>query len=92
MYRRNPQTTLHKKCIDLLMTDVMMPKMGGGELGKVLHEMCPNMRVLYVSGYAADVLVRHRVSAAKAAFLQKPFTARGLTRKIREVLDAKSSA
>jgi CheY-like chemotaxis protein/nitrogen-specific signal transduction histidine kinase len=77
--------------IDLLVTDVVMPRMGGGDLVQALRSLCPTMRVLYLSGYAADGMVRHGVSQEKAAFLHKPFTAPELTRKIREALDAKES-
>jgi hypothetical protein len=81
----------HKEPIDLLVTDVIMPKMGGGELVEALHAQRPKMRVLYLSGYTSDAIVCHGVSESKAAFLQKPFTVSALTQKIREVLDVEES-
>jgi two-component system cell cycle sensor histidine kinase/response regulator CckA len=75
--------------IDLLMTDVVMPGMSGPELAKRLGEVRPNTRVLCMSGYTDDAAVRHGVIDAELAYLQKPLTVETLTRKVREVLDAK---
>ncbi len=68
--------------IDLLLTDVIMPGMNGAELAERLNKLRPGIAVLFVSGYAADVL--HKVS--RAGVLDKPFTFESLARKIREVL------
>jgi len=76
----------HKGVIDLMVTDVVMPKLGGRELAEKLSGTRPDMRVLYMSGYTDDAIVHHGVLDGRAAFLQKPFTHDGLTRKIREVL------
>lgn len=80
----------HNGPIDFLLTDVIMPRMNGRELATRLSELRPGMKVLYVSGYADDV-VRGGVHGALEeglAFLQKPCTRRALTRKIREILDS----
>jgi two-component system cell cycle sensor histidine kinase/response regulator CckA len=80
----------HNGRIDFLLTDIIMPKMNGRELATRLVKMQPAMKVLYVSGYA-DGIVRdgsHGPLEEGLAFLQKPFTRRGLTHKIREILDA----
>jgi two-component system cell cycle sensor histidine kinase/response regulator CckA len=80
----------HNGRIEFLLTDIIMPKMNGRELATRLVKMQPAMKVLYVSGYA-DGIVRdgsHGPLEEGLAFLQKPFTRRGLTHKIREILDA----
>jgi CheY-like chemotaxis protein len=79
----------HKGPIHLLLTDVVMPKMSGRELADQLTALRANLKVLYVSGYTDDAVVRHGVLKAGTAFLQKPFTPDGLARKIRAVLDGK---
>jgi two-component system, cell cycle sensor histidine kinase and response regulator CckA len=74
--------------IHLLLTDVVMPGMSGPELARRLACMRPEMRVLYMSGYSDDALIRHGVVEESKAFLQKPFTPAALAHKVREVLDA----
>jgi CheY-like chemotaxis protein len=78
----------HGPSIDLLLTDVVMPGIGGRELVERLSVRRPDMRVLYMSGYTADALGPHGVLEADTALLAKPFTPDILTRKVREVLDA----
>ncbi len=74
--------------IDLLVTDVVMPEMGAGELAEQLRAQRPEMKVLFISGYTNDEVVRRGVKQKEAAFIQKPFTAEDLMRKVREVLEA----
>jgi two-component system cell cycle sensor histidine kinase/response regulator CckA len=78
--------------IHLLLTDVVMPRLSGPELAKRLAGARPEMRVLFMSGYTDDSILRHGVLDAKVAYLQKPLTTESLTAKVREVLDAPSSA
>jgi two-component system cell cycle sensor histidine kinase/response regulator CckA len=73
--------------IQLLLTDVVMPGMNGMRLAQKLLETRPAVKVLYMSGYTDDAMVHHGVLDAGTNFLAKPFTALGLTWKVREVLD-----
>ncbi len=75
--------------IHLLVTDVVMPHMSGPELADRVTRKRPEIKVLYMSGYTDDATVHHGLSTADMAFLQKPFTADALTRKVREVLDSR---
>jgi CheY-like chemotaxis protein len=77
----------HHGQIDLLMTDVVMPQMGGRELAEKLAHIYPQMQILFTSGYTDDAVVRHGVIEVGTNFIQKPFALDALARKIREVLD-----
>jgi PAS domain S-box-containing protein len=73
--------------IDLLLTDVIMPGMSGAELAKRIGMRIPGVKVLFMSGYIDDSVVRQGISENETAFLQKPFTPLSLAKKVREVLD-----
>jgi CheY-like chemotaxis protein len=73
--------------IQLLMTDVVMPGMNGRELANQLLSRHPQMRILYMSGYADDAIVHHGVLDAGTNFIQKPFSPDALARKVRLILD-----
>ena len=75
----------HSAKIDLLITDVVMPEMGGHELADRLLKVRPGIKVIYLSGYTDEALVEGNIDRGKA-FLQKPFTLQTLARKVREVL------
>jgi CheY-like chemotaxis protein len=78
----------HQGEIQLLLTDVVMPDVSGRELADRLVKLRPQMKVLFMSGYTDDAIVRHGVLQEGIAYLQKPFTRDSLARKVRKVLDA----
>ena len=77
----------HEGTIDLLVSDVVMPRLGGREVANRLREARPGLRTLFVSGYTDDAILRHGVAAGRDPFLAKPFTPEQLTRSVRDVLD-----
>jgi two-component system, cell cycle sensor histidine kinase and response regulator CckA len=79
----------HPGLIDLLLTDVVMPRMGGAEVHTLLEEARPGLRVIFMSGYTDDAMLRQGIAETGRPFLQKPFTSQQFARKIRETLDAK---
>ena len=76
--------------IHLVVTDVVMPGLSGREVAQHFAETRPGSAVLFTSGYTPDDIMRHRVIAEGAPFLQKPFTPAVLAAKVREVLDGKA--
>jgi two-component system, cell cycle sensor histidine kinase and response regulator CckA len=78
--------------VQLLLTDVVMPEMSGPEVAQRLTRVHPEMKVLYMSGYTDDAIIRHGVRELGMVFLQKPFTSDSLARKVREVLDTPQEA
>ncbi|MGD0567668.1 MAG: PAS domain S-box protein [Candidatus Sulfotelmatobacter sp.] len=81
-------TKNHGASIELAITDVVMPNMSGGKLAKELELLSPKTRVLFVSGYAGQTVLDHKVVDVENNFLQKPFTLKQLAAKVRSVLDS----
>jgi len=82
----------HEAKIDLLLTDVVLPRMGGRQIAQRLSAMRPEMKVLFMSGYTDDTILQHGVLDAGVTYLQKPLTPASLTAKVRQVLDARRGA
>lgn len=76
----------HEGHIDLVMTDVIMPVMNGRELSEKLRGLYPDLRVLFMSGYTANVIAHHGVLEDGVLFIQKPFSRTELAKKVREAL------
>ncbi len=76
-----------EESIDLLLSDVVMPHLGGRELAEQILAMHPQCIPLFMSGYTDDAVIRHGILEADFAFLQKPFTPASLAQKVRSVLD-----
>lgn len=77
-----PGTQIH-----LLITDVVMPGMNGRELADRLRQMHPGLKYLFMSGYTADAIAHHGVLDQGVLFIQKPFSASDLARKVQQALD-----
>ena len=83
--------TVPMRPFQLLLTDVVMPKMNGYELAEAVKLRSPNTRVLYVSGYSDEVIAHHGVLNPGVMLLEKPFTPESLRRRVREVLDLETA-
>jgi len=79
----------HKGQIDLLLTDVIMPDTNGRKLAETIRAARPGLRVLYMSGYPDGAIASHGMLEPDVAYLAKPFTTEAITRKVREVLEAR---
>jgi CheY-like chemotaxis protein len=77
----------HQGSIHLILTDVIMPKMGGRQLYDRLHAVQSDLKVLFMSGYTDDAVLRHGVLEADTNFIEKPFTYASLAKTVREILD-----
>jgi two-component system, cell cycle sensor histidine kinase and response regulator CckA len=77
----------HPGTVDLVISDVVMPEMGGRELGRILTTYDPGLPVLYMSGYTGEDVMQRGLLDAGAPFQQKPFTPAGLATKVRAMLD-----
>lgn len=73
--------------IHLLITDVVMPEMNGKELGRQIERLKPGIKMLFMSGYTANVIAHSGIVSDGINFIQKPFSLNGLAKKIREILD-----
>jgi CheY-like chemotaxis protein len=82
----------HAGKIDLVLTDVVMPEMSGRELAERIEQAHPGIRILFMSGYTDDEVMRHGFVGSSVAFLQKPFSPLTLARKVRDVLDGRADA
>ncbi len=82
----------HEGQIDLLITDIVMPKMSGRELSQTLGSLRPDLKTIHMSGYTDDAVLRHGIKKSDATFLQKPFSLGTLARKVRDTLDPAEAA
>jgi PAS domain S-box-containing protein len=85
--RRAAEAEARGERIDLVLTDVVMPEQGGRALGERLAAYWPGLRVLYMSGYTDDEIIRRGLVVPGASFLEKPFTPEGLAEVVRRALD-----
>ena len=81
------QLEAYQGALHLLLTDVVMPKMGGRDVAERIRALRPSVKVLFFSGYADDDVLRLKLAAGGSSYLVKPFTAESLTAAVREALD-----
>ena len=88
------EVSKHPGPIDLMVTDVVMPGINGGQLAEMLAEKYPNIRVLFMSGYAETIVHSHKIMdlELRYGFIQKPFNLRALGCKVREMLSKSAVA
>lgn len=79
----------HVDEIDIVVTDVVMPELSGRQLAEYLRARDQNLKVLFMSGYTNDAVLRNGISAEQDSFLQKPFSGKDLAKRLREMLDVK---
>ena len=77
----------HDGSIDLILTDVVMPKMSGKELAGLVKKIHPRAKVVFMSGYTNNAIVNHGILTRGVEFIEKPFTPKNLASKVRAVLD-----
>jgi two-component system, cell cycle sensor histidine kinase and response regulator CckA len=78
--------------VDVLVTDMVMPGMSGGDLSRELTSLYPDLRVIYMSGHTQDEALHLEAETGEVDFLQKPFSAAALVETVREVLDRPAKA
>jgi CheY-like chemotaxis protein len=83
---------VREQAVDLLVTDVVMPRMTGPTLAREVDRLCPGIPILFVSGYTAGAALGVVLRERGDAFLPKPYTPRTLAAKVREVLDRAAAA
>jgi CheY-like chemotaxis protein len=76
----------HAGTIDLLLTDVVLPGLNGREVAERMRSTRPDVRVLYMSGYTDDAILRRGVLTQRSSLIQKPFSATDLTTRVSELL------
>jgi YesN/AraC family two-component response regulator len=79
----------HQGPIHLMLTDVVMPGMNGSKLAKRLHDVLPDMKVLYMSGYTDDAIIHQGILDPEVEYIEKPFSPQELICKVRKILDSK---
>ncbi len=80
------RVTRHRGPIQLVISDIIMPRMGGRELVERLRDIRPETKALYMSGYAASVIVKQGLADPLIPLLEKPFTAQGVIKRVKKVL------
>lgn len=79
--------TSNKAKIDILLTDMIMPKMNGKELSQKIFSLCPKIKCLFMSGYTAEVIAKHGILETNISFIEKPFTIETLKNKLQEAFN-----